>query len=257
MSDFLWPHRLQRTRLPCPSLSPAVCSDSCPLSQWCHSIISSSVTSFFSCPQSFPASVFSNESILCIRWPKFWSFSISPFNEYSALISFRIDSLLSKGLSGVFIASQFESIWVHLFWPPSHPHSETVRVPYPQAWNPICTPPMSPLHSQWDTGARRLWPWDLWVASDTTFKSYPVETACRWLGECRGESPAQRPCSGRNWCPVQVDQRLVYGTVFDRFVHLKLQSASRLEARMLPRIMPTVIYYGILFFLSLQLCSLR
>ena len=102
MSDFLRPHGLQHTRLPCPSLSPGVCSNSCPLSQWCHPIISSSVTTFSSCPQSFPASVFSNESALCIRWPKFWRSSISPSNEYSGLISFRIGSLLSKGLSRVF-----------------------------------------------------------------------------------------------------------------------------------------------------------
>ena len=102
MSDFLQPHGLQHARLPCPSLSPGVCSNSCPLSQWCHLIISSSVTLFSSCPQSFPASVFSNESALCIRWPKFWSSSISPSNKYSGLISFRIDSLLYKGLSRVF-----------------------------------------------------------------------------------------------------------------------------------------------------------
>ena len=47
---------LQHTRLPCPSLSSWVCWNSCSLSQWCHPIISSSVTSFSSCPQSFPAS---------------------------------------------------------------------------------------------------------------------------------------------------------------------------------------------------------
>ena len=51
----LWPHGLQHARLLCPSLSPRVCSNSCPLSQWCHPTISSSVT-VFSCPQSFPAS---------------------------------------------------------------------------------------------------------------------------------------------------------------------------------------------------------
>ena len=52
----LWdPCGLQHTRLPCPSLFPGVCSNSCPLSQWCHPTISSSVTSFSSCPQSFPA----------------------------------------------------------------------------------------------------------------------------------------------------------------------------------------------------------
>ena len=59
-----------------------------------HLTISSSVVSFSSYLQSFPASAFfSNESVLCIRWPKYWSsrFSISPSNEYSGLISFRID----------------------------------------------------------------------------------------------------------------------------------------------------------------------
>ena len=49
-------HGLQRTRLPCPSLTPGVCSNSCPLSRWCHTTISSSVAPFSSCPQSFPAS---------------------------------------------------------------------------------------------------------------------------------------------------------------------------------------------------------
>ena len=52
----LWPHGLQHTRLPCPSLSPGFWSDWCPLAPWCHPTISSSVTSFFSCPQSFLAS---------------------------------------------------------------------------------------------------------------------------------------------------------------------------------------------------------
>ena len=51
----LWPHGLQHARLPCPSLSPGVCS-LCPLSRWCHSLTSSSVTLFSSCPQSFLAS---------------------------------------------------------------------------------------------------------------------------------------------------------------------------------------------------------
>ena len=56
MSDSLWPHRLQHASLPCPSLSPRVCSNSCALSQWSHLSISSSVVPFSSCPQSFPAS---------------------------------------------------------------------------------------------------------------------------------------------------------------------------------------------------------
>ena len=56
VSESLWPQELQYTRLPCPSLSPKVCSNSCPLSQWYHPIISSSVAPFSSCPQRFPAS---------------------------------------------------------------------------------------------------------------------------------------------------------------------------------------------------------
>ena len=56
MSDSLQPHELQHARLPCPSLSPGVCSNSCPLCQWCHPTISCSVSPFSSCPQSFPTS---------------------------------------------------------------------------------------------------------------------------------------------------------------------------------------------------------
>ena len=55
-SDSLWPHELQQARLPCPSLSLRVCSNSCPLGQWCHPTISSSVVPFSSCFLSFPAS---------------------------------------------------------------------------------------------------------------------------------------------------------------------------------------------------------
>ena len=108
MSDSLWLHGLQDTRLPCPSPTPRACSNSCPLSQWCHLTIH--VPGIFrfhwminnKClilcypllllPSIFPSiRVFSKESVLPIRWPKYWSFSyrISPFN--SGLIYFRID----------------------------------------------------------------------------------------------------------------------------------------------------------------------
>ena len=56
MSDFLWPHRLQHARFPCPSLVPGACSNSCPSIQWCHPTSSSSVVSFSSCLQFSPAS---------------------------------------------------------------------------------------------------------------------------------------------------------------------------------------------------------
>ena len=96
MSDSLWPHGLQHTRLPCPSPYPGSCSNSCPSSQWYHPTISSSCHSLLLPPSVFSSiRVFSNESVLHIKWPKYWSFSfrISPSNEYSGLISSRMDSL--------------------------------------------------------------------------------------------------------------------------------------------------------------------
>ena len=115
VSDSLWPPWTTTCQAsPCPSPTPRVYSNSCPWSQWCHPTISSSVIPFSSCLQSFPASgsfqmsqfftwggqsigvsasasVFSNKLALPIRWPKDWSFSFSPSNEYSGLVSFRID----------------------------------------------------------------------------------------------------------------------------------------------------------------------
>ena len=91
MSDSLRPHGQQHARLLCPSLSSKVYPNLCPLSQWCHLTISSPAAPFSFCFESFPASVFSSELALRIRWPTYWSFSISPSNEYSGLISFRTD----------------------------------------------------------------------------------------------------------------------------------------------------------------------
>ena len=92
VSNPLRPCGLQHARLPCPSPSSRAYSNSCPSSWWCQPIISSSVIPFSSCPQSFPGSEsFSSELVLCNKWPKYWSFSVSPSNEYSLLISFRID----------------------------------------------------------------------------------------------------------------------------------------------------------------------
>ena len=107
MSYSLGPHGLQHARLLCLSPTPGAWSDSCPSSRWCHPTILSSVVPF-SHLQSFAAlGSFSSESVLTIRWPKYWSFSfsISPSNEYSGLISLRIDwfdLLAFQGLSRVF-----------------------------------------------------------------------------------------------------------------------------------------------------------
>ena len=81
MSNCFRPHGLQHARPPCPSPTSGTYSNSCPSSQWCHPTISSSVVP--------------NKIVLCIRWPKHWSFNfnISPSDEYSGLIAFRTDWL--------------------------------------------------------------------------------------------------------------------------------------------------------------------
>ena len=121
VSNFLWPHGLQHTRPPCPSPTPRVYSNSCPLIWWCHPTISSSVVPF-SHLQPFSASVFSSESVLHIRWPKYWSFSfsISPSNEYSGLISFRMDLLDLLAVQGTLKSliqhhSSIKIKWVNIF----------------------------------------------------------------------------------------------------------------------------------------------
>ena len=136
MSNSFQPHRLQHTSLPCPSPSPGAYSNSHPFSQWCHPTVPPSVAPLSSCLQSFPSiRVFSNESALCIRWPKYWSFSfsISPSNEHSGLIFFQIDwfdllvvqgilkSLLQHHSSKASIHQQSAFCMVHL----SHPHMTT------------------------------------------------------------------------------------------------------------------------------------
>ena len=84
---------MQHARLPSPSPTPRASSYTCPWSRWCHPTISSSVVPFSFCLQSFPAPGSFLVSQFYIRWPKYWSFSLSicPSNEYSGLISFRID----------------------------------------------------------------------------------------------------------------------------------------------------------------------
>ena len=108
MSNSLQPHGLQQARFSCPSLSPCVCSNSWPLSQWCHLTISSSVAPFSSCLQSFPASgsfpvsrlftsggqsigVSASASVLPIGFQGWFPFRLT-----------GLISLLSKGLSRLF-----------------------------------------------------------------------------------------------------------------------------------------------------------
>ena len=126
----LWLHELQHIRISCPSLSPWGCSNSCPVSQWYHPTISS-CHPLLLLSSTFPSiKIFSKKSVLLIRWPKYWSFSITPYNKYSELIPLGMTgliSLLSRGLSGVFSSTidkqhQF-SITQHSLWSNSHIHT--------------------------------------------------------------------------------------------------------------------------------------
>ena len=96
MSDSLQPHGLQQARLPCPLPTPRACSNSCPLSPWCHPTISSSAAP--SCLQSFPAP---GSFQMSQFFTKYWSFSfsISLCNEYSRLISFENESEICSVMS--------------------------------------------------------------------------------------------------------------------------------------------------------------
>ena len=107
VSNSLWPHEPQHARPPCPSPTSRIYPNPCPLSRWCHPTVSSSVIPLSSCPQSFPASgsfqmtlFIWKESALCIRWLKYWNFSISPSNEYLGFISFRMYWLYLLAVQG-------------------------------------------------------------------------------------------------------------------------------------------------------------
>ena len=142
MSDSFRPHGLQHPRLPCSSTSPGICSNTCPLSRWCHPTISAFVALFSSCPQSLPASG---------SFPVSWLFtsrgqstgasasaSAIPVNSqgWFPLGWTGLISLLSKGLSRVFSST---TIWKHQFFDTqpalcSNSHIHTWLLERPQLW---------------------------------------------------------------------------------------------------------------------------
>ena len=136
---FLWPHGLLHARLPPPSLSPRVCSNSCPLSWCCHPTISSSVTRFSSCPSTFPASGSFPMSQLIASGDQSIgssaSASVLPMNiqGWFPLGLTCLISLQSKGLSRVFSNTkvqnhQFFSAQLSL-WYSSHIHTWLLEKP--------------------------------------------------------------------------------------------------------------------------------
>ena len=145
VSDSLWLHRLQHARPPCPSPTPRAHSNSCPLSRWWHPTISASVVSFSICLQSPSIRVFSNELVLHIRWLKYWSFSfsISPSNKYSGLISFRMDWLDIPAVQGTLKrllqhhSSKASILWSSAFFivQLSHPYLATGKNIALTRWN--------------------------------------------------------------------------------------------------------------------------
>ena len=118
MSNSSWPHGLQHTRLPCPSPTPRVNSNSCLLSQWCHPTFSSSVIPFSSCLQPFPASGSFPMSQFFTSGGQCWSFSfsISPSSEYPGLTSFRIDWLDLFAVQGTLKSFQHHSLKTSVLW---------------------------------------------------------------------------------------------------------------------------------------------
>ena len=135
MSNSLWPREMQHARHPCPSPTLEF-THSRPLSWWCHPAISSSVVPFSSRLPSFPASGSFQMSALRIRWPKDWSFSfnISPSNEYSSLISFRMDWLDLLAVQGT-----LKSLLQH--------HSSKASIPSMLSF--LNSPTFTPIHDYW------------------------------------------------------------------------------------------------------------
>ena len=149
VAGSLWPHGLQRTRLPCPSLTPAVCSHSCPSSWWCHPTISSSVIPFSSCLQSFPTSgsftlsqffTSGDQSIRVSASP-----SVLPMNtqDWFPLGWTGWISLQAKGLSRVFSNTtvqkhQFFSAQFSL-WSNTHIHTGLLEKPLLWLDGPLLT----------------------------------------------------------------------------------------------------------------------
>ena len=134
MSYCLWPHELQRARLPCLSLSPRVCSHSYPLSRWCYLTIPCSASPFCFCLQSFPSS-----GSFPVSWLFTWGVKVLKLQHQSFqcifIISFRIDWFDLLTVRGTLFSST--TIWRHQFfgallslWSNSYPYVNTGKFDY-------------------------------------------------------------------------------------------------------------------------------
>ena len=149
MPDSLWPHELQHARLPCPSLSPGVCSNSCPLSQWCHLIILSSAVFFYFCLQSFLASesfpvsrLFTSGGQRIGASASEWALSVT-IQLWFPLGLTGLISLQFKGFSKVFSSitvQKHQLFGAHpSLWSNSHTHTWLLEKPQPWLFRPLLT----------------------------------------------------------------------------------------------------------------------
>ena len=161
MSDSLRPYGLQHARLPCPSPSPWVCSNSCPLSRWCHPTVSSSVAPSSPCPQYFPASAsFPMSQLFASGGQSIGtsaSASVLPRNilGWFPLGLTGLISLMSKGVSRVFSSPtsqkhQFSLVLIFLYGPTLNPYMTTgktitlTRQTFSGTWIALKTPAAHP-----------------------------------------------------------------------------------------------------------------
>ena len=172
-------------RLPCPSSSPRVCSKLCPLIWWMPSNHLILCCPLLLLPSNFPRIwVFSNESALCIKWPKYWifSFNISPFNEHSGLISFKMDWLDLLGVQGT-----LKSLLQHLSSKASIFRCSAFF--WRRQWHP--TPVLLPGKSHGQRSLEGCSLWGRWGWDTTEWFHFHFSLSC--IGEGNG-NPLQ--CSG-------------------------------------------------------------
>ena len=194
MSDSLWPHGLQHARLPCSTPTPGACSNSCPLSQWCHPTISSSVVSFSSCLWSFPTSWSSPMSQFSTSGSQsigvLASSSVLPMNiqDWFPLGLTGWIALQSKGLSKIFF---YTTVKKHQFFVTQLSlESNSLIHTWCWGWN------SNTLATWWEelTHWKRPWcwerlraggkgddrGWDGWMASSTQWTRVWVDSGSWW-----------------------------------------------------------------------------
>ena len=144
MSDSLRPHGLQHIRLPCPSPTPRACSNSCPLSQWCHPTVSSSVVPFFSSLQSFPASG-------SFQW-------VSSSHQVAKVLEFQPQHQSFQWIFSI------DFLYGWLVGSPCHPRDAQESSPTPQfksinssAFSFLCGPTLTSIHDHWKNHSFEKW----------------------------------------------------------------------------------------------------